>query len=102
MIKATVLALLFSLPTYAKVVDLEWEPIESASQYEIKIESLNDKEKKPLKKKVKKSKWKGDLTAGHYSMQIRSYDERRVPGDWSESIDFWIKVKTPLIVSPKT
>ena len=44
--------------------------------------------KKTLYFKTKDSKFESQLAAGQYELQIRSFDKRNVPGQWSEPIEY--------------
>lgn len=62
-------------------VNMDWDPIEGASGYDIEFVG------KPKFQKIfgtKKPEWIGKLKPGHYQMRIRAKDRRQVPGDWSE------------------
>lgn len=69
-------------PTYRRVVNFEWEPIEEAKYYEIEIRKKN-KNSKASSFKTEKAEWTGKLSVGHYEFRLRSLDSRKVPGDWS-------------------
>ncbi len=69
-------------PTYRRVVNFEWEPIEEAKYYEIEIRKKN-KDSKASNFKTVKAEWTGKLSVGHYEFRLRSLDTRKVPGDWS-------------------
>jgi hypothetical protein len=61
-------------------VNMDWDPIEGASSYDIEFVA------KPKFKKlftIKKPEWKGKLKPGNYEMRIRAKDRRQVPGEWS-------------------
>lgn len=83
-------------------VDLEFEEVPDATLYEIKVVRLKDKDIKtnPIYFKTKKPIWSAEINPGHYLLQLRSYDDRGVPGDWSEDIDYWVKVPPPELSSP--
>jgi hypothetical protein len=61
--------------------EMEWDPVEEASQYEVEILS---KGKTLIKKVSSKPRWSGAIKPGTYSYRIRAYDRRKVPGPWSE------------------
>lgn len=80
-------------------VEIEFEKIEGASSYEIQVVRKDDSKKKPIKFKMREPKWSATIKPGIYSMQIRSYDDRGVPGDWSPPSD--ITVKLPSVIGLK-
>lgn len=84
-------------------INLEWESLSDASAYEIKVTRiLDDKNKKePFFIKLSNSKWRAKIAPGLYEMQLRSFDQRGVPGEWSPPSEFWVKVPSPNLVSPK-
>ena len=84
-------------------INLEWEAIEGATKYQIKL-TVRKKDGETGKSKtisLKESKWNSKIPVGQYKMQIRSFDYRNVPGDWSESIDFNVKSPVVKIIFPK-
>lgn len=87
----------------SRVVDLEWEPVEDAMKYEVQFSRLiKDKQRKePVNYFVEESSWKGRLMFGLYKMRLRSYDDRGIPGDWTDEVDLVIKVLPPKLVGPK-
>ena len=77
-------------------VVIEWEKIDGATAYEVQVVRKDDAKKKPLKFKTKEPKWSATIKPGLYDMQIRSYDDRGVPGDWSPASE--LTVKLPAII----
>lgn len=94
-----------ALADLKRELKLEWEPIEGASQYELQLtpsESSSTAEtQEPLKVKVNEAKWVGSITPGQYKMKIRSFDDRQVPGPWSDEIDVEVKLPFVQIIEPK-
>ncbi len=92
-----------SAQNLVRKVNLEWEAVEDASLYEIRItrKLKGGLEKKAAYFKVKKSLWAAEVRPGLYQMEIRSYDERGVPGDWSEPTDLWVRIPSPDGLVPK-
>ncbi len=85
-----------------RTTNMEWEPIVGAATYELELTPL-DKENRPLErlKFIEKApEWKGGLKPGKYKMRIRSRDRRGVPGEWSPSEEFYVKLYKPIPVSP--
>ncbi|MCB0361213.1 MAG: hypothetical protein KDD35_00735 [Bdellovibrionales bacterium] len=83
-------------------ISLEWEAIEQASKYEIKISAVtvNSKEKSHQNFMVESPLWSGKLMPGHYTMELRSFDSRGVPGEWSEPKEFSVKFPNPRLLAP--
>lgn len=71
---ASLLALFFSLFVYAnegtKVIEIEWEPIEKASGYEIRFTPSDGK--KAILVKTRESRLAQELPIGKYVLQIRT------------------------------
>ncbi|MCB0420510.1 MAG: hypothetical protein KDD61_05915, partial [Bdellovibrionales bacterium] len=86
----------------SRVVDLEWEPVEDAIKYEIEFVRIlaGNKTKKPAKFSVESPSWRGRLNFGLYKMRLRSYDDRKIPGDWTEAVDLVVKVLPPKLIAP--
>ena len=99
--------LLSAGPTYAQTqkarrnVQVEWEAVEGATQYEVQIVSKEEKGKKPLHFKISEPKWEANIKPGLYSMQVRSFDDRGVPGEWSPASELKVKLQSVIMVSPK-
>lgn len=85
-------------------VNLEWEEVPGATQYEIQVTRIlkGNERKKPVYFKLNKSVWSAAINPGQYEMLLRSYDSRGVPGEWSEPVEFWVKIAAPEIVHPKS
>lgn len=83
-------------------VDLEWEQVEDATKYQIRIAPKSTEGSSPNSKtfKTNEPKWSGSLVPGLYTMELRSYDARGVPGEWSEPAEFWVKTPPPRPLSP--
>ncbi|MCB0355457.1 MAG: hypothetical protein KDD40_00530 [Bdellovibrionales bacterium] len=86
-----------------RVISLEWEAVEDAVGYQVEIRKVNNNGSKDtaLTKKTKSSQWNPEIPIGKYEMRIRSYDQRGVPGEWSENIQFFVKPKAVDLISPK-
>jgi hypothetical protein len=80
--------------------DLEWDEIEGAVQYEIKVESLSNASLKPILFKTKATAWNGRLLPGKYRLLLRTYDRRGVPGEWGDPSEFWVKIEPPVKLAP--
>jgi hypothetical protein len=83
-------------------VNLEWEEIEDATLYEIQVTRIlkDGQRKKPLYFKLKKARWAATVNPGRYEMRIRSYDQRGVPGEWADPMEFWVKIAAPETIAP--
>ncbi len=100
----TLLCSLFGpLLAYAgpREVLLEWEPDPEVVTYELEIGDL--KKSKPSKAVggIKATEWTGALQAGRYWMRIRGRDDRGVPGEWSDKVEFQVTLQPVDIVQPK-
>ena len=86
-----------------RVVDLEWGTVEGASEYELQfVRILKDQvKKKPAYFTTTEPQWRGRLNFGLYQMRIRTYDERGVPGTWTDPTEVAVKVKAPPLLSPE-
>jgi hypothetical protein len=76
--------------------EIEWEAIEGASLYELKLTRKGESGKKPVLFKTKDTKWSATIKPGTYIMQLRSYDDRGAPGEWAPGTD--LEVKLPSVV----
>lgn len=82
-------------------VQVDWDPVEGASLYEVKIYRKDKGPKHSLEFKLKSSSWSANVKPGIYSMKIRSYDSRGVPGEWSPESDLLVKLPAIIVKSPK-
>ncbi len=82
-------------------VEVEWEVVENASQYEVRVIRKDDKTKKGQRFIVKVPSWSATVAPGLYNMQIRSFDDRGAPGDWSPPADLLVKLPSVIQDSPK-
>lgn len=80
-------------------IDLELEEVEGANSYEIELESKNSG--KVTTFKMSAPRWKAAIRPGEYSLRLRSYDARNVPGPWSEAVPFLVKLPGPLLHQPE-
>ncbi len=82
--------------------EFEWSSIKEAKSYEIEIIPIERKDgiSNPFLFKTEKPMWNGELKPGKYSMRLRSRDKRGVPGDWSKSESFYVKLYAPKPTSP--
>lgn len=76
--------------------EVEWEAIEGASSYEVKLNRKDEPDKKPTLFKTKDTRWAATIKPGNYLMSIRSFDDRGAPGDWSTPSE--LQVKLPSVV----
>ena len=82
-------------------VDLEWDTIEDATEYEVELfEVADDQEFSRGTFKTLAPKWSHSVAPGKYFIRLRSIDERGVPGEWSEKVDVKVKVLSPLLLRP--
>ena len=79
---------------------LEWESVEGATLYEVQIIRKDDRAKKPQRFQTKKPEWSAVVKPGPYTFQLRSYDDRGVPGDWSPPADMQVKLPAIIGTSP--
>lgn len=104
---ALILALSF-LPLTAEAqtrarrnVEVEWDEVEGATAYEVQIVRKEGKDKKPTRYKMQTAKWSANVKPGFYNMQIRSYDDRGVPGDWSPASELHVRLPSVVAISPE-
>lgn len=103
---ATLILVLLILPAFAEAqtrvrrnVEIEWESIEGATMYEVQV-IRKDGDKKPARFKTKTPAWSATIKPGLYSMQIRSFDDRGVPGDWSPPSDLLVRLPSVIALEP--
>lgn len=77
-------------------VEIEWEVVGGASEYEVEFVRKDEKGAKPTRFKTKKASWEANIKPGLYLVKIRSLDQRGVPGEWPEPME--LAVKLPAII----
>lgn len=82
-------------------VEIDFEAIDGATQYEIQVTRKDDKGKKPLRFRTRVPKWSASIKPGVYSMQIRSFDDRGVPGSWSPPTDLQVRLPAAIPIAPE-
>lgn len=82
-------------------VEVEWDAIEGAISYEVQVIRKDDAKKKSQKFKMKEPFWSATIKPGIYTMQIRSYDDRGVPGDWSPASEMVVKLPAIITLNPE-
>lgn len=91
----------FAEPKVRRNVEIEFEAIEGATKYEIQVVQKGAK-RKPMRFQLKAPFWTASIKPGLYSMQIRSFDDRGVPGDWSPPTDLQVKLPAIIPITPQT
>lgn len=81
-------------------VEVEWDAVEGATLYEVQIIRKDDPKKKPTRFKLKTPSWSATVRPGDYGMQIRSFDDRGVPGEWSPASELTVKLPSVIPLSP--
>lgn len=82
-------------------VEIEFEAIEGASQYEIQVRRKDQAGKKPLHFRTRVPKWSASIKPGLYIMQIRSFDDRGAPGSWSPPTDLQVRLPAVIPIAPE-
>lgn len=98
----SIFILIFSCVAFAfeRSVRLDWEPIDDADSYEISIGFKNQEVSFRSQADLRVASWSGVLSPGSYWMRVRGLDDRKVPGEWSDKIQFDVKLTAPFPLSP--
>jgi hypothetical protein len=100
----SVLLLIVSLNAFAqdtRWIDLEWEPVAEAREYEIELFQQEDDKILPRGKyKTDSPQWSHAVPPGKYFLRLRSMDKRGVPGEWSQNIALKVRMQNPLQLRP--
>lgn len=100
----TALFILLSFTVYAqdsRWIDLEWESVADAREYEIELFQEEDGKVLPRGKyKTDSPQWSHAVPPGKYSLRLRSMDKRGVPGEWSSNIPLKVRMQNPLQLRP--
>lgn len=98
--------LLFFIPLVSfaqdsRWIDLEWEPVEEAREYEIQLfQNVGGNPSPRGKYKTDTPEWSHAVPPGKYFIRLRSMDKRGVPGEWSEDIPLKVRMQNPLLLRP--
>lgn len=84
---------MLALNVNAKVVELKWKEVDSASSYEVQVSTDYDFQNAILSKKSNEAKVVADLPAGDYFLRVRAFSEQNKASRWSKA--------RPLIVTPE-
>ncbi len=104
----SLLILLFCLPFFASAqlpppqatVELDWEPIENAQAYEVKLEPKDGSE--TILIKATENKISQRVPVGEYSVRIRSQDKKSgYFGKWSPAISIEVSSKVIKLITPE-
>lgn len=100
----TIILLLTSLSSFSqdsRWIDMEWEPVPEARQYEIELfQEVEDKSLPRGKFKTDLPAWSHAVPPGKYSLRLRSLDRRGVPGEWSAKIPLKVRMQNPVLLRP--
>lgn len=82
-------------------IDLEWDPIPQAREYEIELFQVEEDKTLPRGKyKTDEPRWSHAVPPGKYFMRLRSIDKRGVPGEWSADTPLKVRMQNPLLLRP--
>jgi hypothetical protein len=84
-----------------RLIDLEWERDPDAELYEIEIGAQGSQRALHRHENLKTPGWSGSLKPGRYWMRVRGRDDRLLPGEWSEIVEFQVKIGYAQALSPK-
>lgn len=88
---------------FQRSVSLEWDAVEDATGYEVQIVRIlnSGEKKKPVIFRLKNPLWQATINYGKYELSLRSVDERGVPGDWSDPMEFFARPPAPNPMHPR-
>jgi hypothetical protein len=87
---------------YKRQLTFEWEPVEGADHYQVEMTKVQkSKGEKPALFKRKTATFDAKVNPGRYRIRLRSFDSRKVPGDWNEPFEVVVKMNPPIKVWPK-
>lgn len=82
-------------------IDLEWDTIPGAREYEIELFQMEEEKTLPRGKyKTDEPRWSHAVPPGRYFMRLRSIDKRGVPGEWSANTPLKVRMQNPLLLRP--
>lgn len=82
-------------------IDLEWEEVKEAREYEIELFQQEGEKILPRGKyKTDSAQWSHAVPPGKYSLRLRSVDKRGVPGEWSQNIPLKVRMQNPRLLRP--
>jgi hypothetical protein len=85
----------------SRQVELQWEPLDKATQYEF-VFGLTPELDKPLyDQKLESTKFRLTLQPGSYFYRVRGFDYQGHPGAWSDTHELNINARPPVLIWPK-
>jgi hypothetical protein len=85
----------------AREVQLSWEPMEAATEYEIWLApSIKYEESSTIKKTLAEPTLSIELEVGNYFYKVRALDSKKIHGLWSESQKFSVLPYPPETQAP--
>jgi hypothetical protein len=86
--------------TLDRLVEIDFDPVPNAKQYEVRATSTSDPKIKPRSYNIKNTAFSERLPLGSWVVEVRSYDRRGVAGRWTKLGDVTIGFKAPVPLSP--
>lgn len=86
-----------------RAMSLDWDPIEGAHFYDVEITRKDEGGRVLGQAKThttKEANYQGLLEPGYYAMRVRGKDHRKVPGEWSDSIDLTVLLENVKVLKP--
>ncbi len=87
-------------PDLIRRVELHWDSVTGAQNYEFQLSMKPDFEKTLYSEQLKETKFSVDLLPGSYYYRIRAYDNDGRPGRWTAPQDLQINARPPILLSP--
>lgn len=99
-----IMTLFLALPSLGQIksqrlFDMEWDEVPGATQYEIEM-LLNGKT--IIRKVTAKASWSGEIKPGQYTYRLRAFDQRKVPGPWSDLEPLTVYLTPVKLLAPNT
>ena len=87
-------------PDLIRTVELTWEEIPEAREYEIELATDPDFKSPLYSQRVQGTKFNADLLAGNYFYRVRALDVRSRPGRWTPITELSINPRPPVLMWP--
>jgi hypothetical protein len=91
---------IIAAPILERTVEIEFDPVPNAKQYEVKVTSTSDPQIKPQYTILKGNLFSQKIPLGTWKIEVRAYDQRGVGGRWNPIGDVDVKFRTPKLLSP--
>ncbi len=87
-------------PRIERTIEIDFDAVPNATKYEVKVSPFSDLSIPPLTFLLDGVHFSKKIPLGHWKVEVRTFDKRRVAGRWNSLGDVEIKFKAPVLLNP--